>query len=87
MNKKYLPRDYAKLTPNQKQKLFRLQRNSRSATQKTSANSARIAALESQLKAQSEKDSDEGDLFADSEDSNLNNSALARQTKKPRRGN
>ena len=81
VNKQYLPREYAKLTPDQKQKLFRLQRDSKSATNKTNANSARIAALESKLKVQ-EKNSDEEDLFALSEESNSNNSALARQPKK-----
>jgi len=72
------------LTPNQKQKLFRLQRDSKSATNKTNANSARIAALESKLKVQ-EKNSDEEDLFASSEESNSNNSALARQRKKAKK--
>ena len=84
MNKKYPPREYAKLTPDQKQKLFRIYRKSRAATTKTSA---RIFALESQLKAQAKKDYDEEDIFAsDAEDSNSNKSALAHQRKKPKKG-
>ena len=84
MNKKYPPREYAKLTPDQKQKLFRIYRKSRAATTKTSA---RIFALESQLKAQAKPNSDEDDLFAsDVKDSNLNNAAPACQKKKPKKG-
>ena len=85
-NKQFPPRECAKLTPDQKQKLFRLQRDSKSATNKTNANLARIAALETKFKGQ-EKNSDEENLFATSSDeSNFNNPALARQHKKAKKG-
>ena len=82
-DKKYAKADYNRLTPDQKQKLFRIQRDGNNATHKTNANSARIAALESLAKEKEKESDDDKDLF-DSSDSNSNstNSALARQAKK-----
>ena len=82
-DKKYAKADYNRLTPDQKQKLFRIQRDGNNATHKTNANSARIAALESLAKDKEKESDDERNLFDSSDStSNSTNSALARQAKK-----